>query len=344
MADERKRFYKGSGIARHREWRGLKDTFYDYLQWAENLGILVQFAAKSPVRIVKGLFEYRWFGGYIGALHMVDKCTAGLRGPALRTAHIHMHAIMKGTTGMLADSMIGDRRFGDTEAADKFVMLEQTMCPEIVAGFPKLKALPLEVLQGLLGTYMDQNLAPFYMDIMENVGLPADSCRLSANAAGVAINDDYPEVGACLVTNNMPCDSSTMNSQLIERRIKIPTTVAGIPMRWEDESTDRYALAQMKEVIKFIEDTTGEKFDEKAFFEVMKQHNKEVRNEFEVWEYAKTPYTAFGNVSRRCSTRSTSPSPAAACRISTRPRRRRSRSPKRHTKTKSSASIRRATA
>ncbi len=106
MADERKRFYKGSGIAKHREWRGLKDTFYDYLQWAENLGILVQFAAKSPVRIVKGLFEYRWFGGYIGALHMVDKCTAGLRGPALRTAHIHMHAIMKGTTGMLADSMI----------------------------------------------------------------------------------------------------------------------------------------------------------------------------------------------------------------------------------------------
>lgn len=29
MADERKRFYKGSGIAKHREWRGLKDTFYD---------------------------------------------------------------------------------------------------------------------------------------------------------------------------------------------------------------------------------------------------------------------------------------------------------------------------
>lgn len=171
MADERKRFYKGSGIAKHREWRGLKDTFYDYLQWAENLGILVQFAAKSPVRIVKGLFEYRWFGGYIGALHMVDKCTAGLRGPALRTAHIHMHAIMKGTTGMLADSMIGDRRFGQTKAADKFVMLEQTMCPEIVAGFPKLKALPLEVLQGLLGTYMDQNLAPHH-------GKRRSACRL----------------------------------------------------------------------------------------------------------------------------------------------------------------------
>lgn len=52
----------------------------------------------------------------------------------------------------------------------------------------------------------------------------------------------------------------------------------------------------MKELIKFIEETTGEKFDKDAFFKVMKQHNKEVRNEFEVWEYAKTKYTAFGHV------------------------------------------------
>ena len=120
--------------------------------------------------------------------------------------------------------------------------------------------------------------------------------RFSVYTPGVAINDDYPEVGACLVTNNMPCDSSTMNSQLIERRIRIPTTVAGIPMRWEDPATDKYALAQMKEVIRFIEDCTGEKFDERAFFEVMKKHNAEVRNEFEVWDLAKTPYTAFGHV------------------------------------------------
>ena len=296
MANDGKRFIKGSGIAKHREWRGLKDTFYDYTQWVVNLGLLVQFVAKSPVRIMRGMLEYRWLGSYLGSLNMVDKCMAGMRGPALRVSHTQMHAIMKGATQMIADSMKGDRRFGDTKFADKFVMLEQTMCPEIIAGFPNLKALPLEVLQGLLGTYMDQSLAPFYMDVMENAGLPADSCRLSANAAGVAINDDYPQIGACLVTNNMPCDSSTMNSQLIERRVTIPSMVAGIPMRWEDAATDKYALAQMKEVIRFIEQNTGEKFDEKAFFEIMKKHNAEVRNEFEAWEYIKTPYTPYANV------------------------------------------------
>ena len=113
MANEAKRFYKGSGIAKHREWRGLKDTFYDYTQWVINLGILAKFITISPVRIVKGLFEYRWFGGYIGALHMVDKCTAGMRGPALRVSHTQMHAIMKGTTGMIGNSMKGDRRCWD---------------------------------------------------------------------------------------------------------------------------------------------------------------------------------------------------------------------------------------
>ena len=52
MADERKRFYKGSGIAKHREWRGLKDTFYDYLQWVVNFGTLGGLLAADSVGFV----------------------------------------------------------------------------------------------------------------------------------------------------------------------------------------------------------------------------------------------------------------------------------------------------
>ena len=150
MADERKRFYKGSGIAKHREWRGLKDTWYDYVEWVKVLGIMGGFVAKSPVRIMRGMLEYRWLGSYLGSLNMVDKCMAGMRGPALRVSHTQMHAIMKGTTGMIGNSMKGDRRFGDTEYANRFVMLEQTMCPEILAGFPNLRPAQLEPFQGLL--------------------------------------------------------------------------------------------------------------------------------------------------------------------------------------------------
>ena len=44
-----------------------------------------------------------------------------------------------GTTGMLADSMIGDRRFGDTDAADKFRHARADHVPGDVAGFPNLR-------------------------------------------------------------------------------------------------------------------------------------------------------------------------------------------------------------
>lgn len=290
----RDRFYDKTGIAKHREWRGWKDTAYDFSQWVINLGIMGAFVAQSPVRIVRGMLEYRWMGSYLGSLHWIDKSMEGLRGPALRVAHTHMHAIMKGSTTHIANMMKGDRRFGPTKAADKQVLLEQAMSTEIVAGFPNLIPMSLEAFQGLLGCYMDQQLPTFYLDVMEHYGLPADSCRLSATAAGVAIRDDYPKNGVCLIVNNMPCDSSTMNSQLIDRRMEIPTTVGAMPMRWEDEKTDKYALQQMKKLIRFIEENTGETFDEKAFMSMMEKHNAEVDAEMEKWEFMRTPYTAYG--------------------------------------------------
>ena len=78
MADERKRFYKGSGIAKHREWRGLKDTFYDYLQWAVNLGILAQFAAKSIALESAGFGEHMSLGnvGTVEENVMYDNASA----------------------------------------------------------------------------------------------------------------------------------------------------------------------------------------------------------------------------------------------------------------------------
>ena len=188
------RFIPGSGIARYREWRGLRDTWYDYTQWIRIIGVMAKFITISPVRIVRGLLEYRWFGSYLAAFNMADKCVEGLRGPALRVTREQLFPIMSNATTQLGQMMKGDRRFGDNDFAAKLVMLEQTMPPEILAGFPNLIPMPLEVYQGLIGCYMDQQLCPHYIDAMEQAGLPSDSCRLSSNAAGVALCDDFPKV------------------------------------------------------------------------------------------------------------------------------------------------------
>lgn len=52
------RFIPGTNIERHREWRGLKDTWYDYTQWVKLLGIVMKFVAISPVRVARGALEY----------------------------------------------------------------------------------------------------------------------------------------------------------------------------------------------------------------------------------------------------------------------------------------------
>ena len=220
------RFLPGSNIAKHREWRGLKDTWYDYVEWVKVLGIMGGFVAKSPVRIARGMLTYRWMGSYLGALNMIDRCVEGLRGPALRVARLYLNTIMKGSTTSIAEMMMGDRRFGDNAFGRTQVVLEQTMCPEILAGFQNLRPAQLEPFQGLLLCYMDQGANPYYIDAMESVGLPADSCRLSNNAAGVALLDEFPKIGACCISNNAPCDSSTMNSQLIERHLDVDTLPA----------------------------------------------------------------------------------------------------------------------
>lgn len=65
-------------------------------------------------------------------------------------------------------------------------------------------------------------------------------------------------------------------------------------MRWEDEKTDKYALSQMKKIIAFVEENTGEKFDPDAFLAMMERHNAEVAAEQEQWDFMMTPYTPFG--------------------------------------------------
>lgn len=297
MADKKvkgagNRFLPGSNIAKHREWRGLKDTWYDYTEWVKVLGVMGGFVAKSPVRIMRGMLTYRWMGSYLAALNMIDRCVEGLRGPALRVTRIYLNTIMKGSTTSIAEMMMGDRRFGDNDFGRTQVVLEQTMCPEILAGFKNLRPAQLEPFQGLLLCYMDQGANPYYIDAMESIGLPADSCRLSNNAAGVAMLDEFPKIGACCISNNAPCDSSTMNSQIIERHLDVDTLPAAIPMRWADPHTRKYARASLRRVIDFVERHTGETYDWDACRAVMEKHNDEVRNEQEKWNFMATPYTA----------------------------------------------------
>ena len=75
-----------------REWRGVKDTFYDYTRWLYIMSILAKFIVKP--RNIKGMFRYRWMANYLAVPYMMDKFTMGLRDEPLRIAHTAMDFVV----------------------------------------------------------------------------------------------------------------------------------------------------------------------------------------------------------------------------------------------------------
>ena len=105
------RLYKEhTAVLKHREWRGFKDTMYDYYRWLVNWKDMIVMVLKAPVSTVKGLWRYRWMASYLSAPSFVDRHVAGLRGSHLRIAHLHYNMIIKHTTKLINISFRADKK------------------------------------------------------------------------------------------------------------------------------------------------------------------------------------------------------------------------------------------
>ena len=56
-----------TGLLKHREWRGISDTLYDYYRWLITWKDMAVMVAKAPVSTVKGIWNYRWMASYLSA-------------------------------------------------------------------------------------------------------------------------------------------------------------------------------------------------------------------------------------------------------------------------------------
>ncbi len=294
----RSRYYDKTGIAKHREWRGLKDTAYDYSRWMMNLGTMVSFISKSPVRILKGMLRYRWMGSYLSVFAFVDRGLEGHRGAELRVGHLHMYMIIKRVTDQLATMFSADERFGENQLSHRLVGYDETMPPIFLAGFKNLIPMPIQTFPEFLICNLDQQLMPHYIDVMESYGVPPDVCSRCEAEAGVAAEDDYPIFGQCVITSNMPCDGSIMTSAYQARRFKKPTFPLMMPMRHSEEEVHDYTETQLSGAMNFVQKYTGEVFDWEAFWDKAKNLNEQNEIEMMKWDYFKTPYSPLSGESQ----------------------------------------------
>lgn len=284
--------YNGTKVRKRREWRGFKDTWYDYTRWLKIMGVLLKFMAKP--RNVKAFFRYRWMLNYLAVPMMIDKHTAGLRGNHLRIAHEEYDLVADDIAKMLGKIFRADRNIGnDVEYSKKIVLLDENEMSQIMCGFPNLIGLSWEIPSVYVSVLLQGDAVTHYLDVVQEFGMPGDVCPMPAAEAGVCIDDDIPIFGACAVQCNTTCDGSLMGNGVISRRLEaegIPCFQLATPLRHTEEGVQEYAAQEIRNAIKFIEDHTGEKWDWDAYFACAKRFNAETRERIEWMEMSRTDY------------------------------------------------------
>lgn len=298
-ADNLGRFYTDGKVRNRREWRGLKDTLYDYSRWLGIMLTLGKFVMKP--RNVKAMFRYRWMANYLAVPMMVDRHTQGLRDEYLRICHEEQDLIVKDVAKLLDSIFRGDRRIGnDTKFSKKVVLVDENEMTAVMMGFPTLKALSRETPSTYVPVLLNQHSVEHYLDLIQEFGLPGDVCPMPAAEAGVSIDDDAPVLGSCAVQCNTTCDGSLLSNGVISKRLEledgIPVFQLAAPLRHREDDVQEYAAQEVRDCIAFVEKHTGEKWDWKTYFECARRVNVATRARMEWLDMNKTNYPqVFGS-------------------------------------------------
>lgn len=282
-------FYTGKKAKRRREWRGIKDTLYDYSRWLGYWKTLTTFIVKP--NNLRGFLRYRWMINYLALPDFMDRHTEGMRGTQLKMAHNALGLIVTDICGMLDTMFKADPAIGNDEQLNKkIVLFDENMMSTLMGGFPNLTWLSAEVPSVYTPAMMSQTGVTYYVDKAQEYGIPSDVCPMPAAELGVALADDFPLIGKCAVQCNTTCDGSLMGNGIEAESFKIPTFQLAVPIRHLQESVQEYAAEEVANAIRFIEEQTGETFDWEAFFTSMKRFNQE-SEEFREWlDISRTDY------------------------------------------------------
>ena len=285
-------YAKGAMATVRREWRGIKDTAYDFYEWARMWGMLLMTFSKDLIPALNGALWYRWMISYFCCHGFMDKNIMGLRGSNLRMSHLLIYDVFRYVAENLVLSAKCDTKNGNSGALNqRTVLFDEMTMGQIMAGFPDLYGFPHQLLAVFLVSEIDQLTCVPYIDAVESYGLPADCCPVPSSECGALVTDSLPHMGSCFLSSSMPCDGSTMASSYYSRRFpNVPVFHLCFPVRYMDEETVQMGAEDIKACIKFIEERTGAKWSWDAYFKQIKRFNMETDYELQKWEVNKSAY------------------------------------------------------
>ncbi len=296
-----------TGLYKHREWRGVKDTMYYFNNiWLYNYAHMVTDIMKygGPVLFAKGVWRYRWVGqSYLCVMHWFDRGLEGMRGEALQASAWHYRAMVSETIRQFMRMFAADTKLHNGEKNElwyKTFAHNETVSGSIFYPWrDKFDDVPLEMVPYFVTCHVNSDTVLNYIDAIQSVGLPADPCPMCQAESGLGILDDYPDYSPLMITSNEACDGSVATSIIQDWFLNRPLYAMPQPMRFDDPLVHEHTMREIEGAWKFIEEQTGVPFDWEQYCKYAERANELTRFEREKWDVdANTPYYPINGVAQ----------------------------------------------
>ena len=296
-----------TGLYKHREWRGVKDTmYYFYNVWLYNYVHMVIDVQKfgGVVNFAKGVWRYRWVGQtYLPVLHWFDRGMEGLRGEALRASPWHYRGMVCETIRQFQRMFAADTKLHGGKKNDLWY---HTMAHnETVWGgifYPwsdQFDNVSMEMIPYFVTCHVNSHTVHNYIDAVQSIGLPGDPCPMCQAESGLFVLDDMPDYAPFTITSNEACDASVATSVLQDWFLDKPLFAMPQPMQFDDPLVLKHCAREIEECWRFIEEQTGVPFNWDQLVKKLEQQNELQKFEWEKWEVAaKTSYYPINGVAQ----------------------------------------------
>lgn len=294
-----------TGLYKHREWRGVKDTAY-YFQhvWLQNYALMLYDIMRygGPIVFAKGTWKYRWMGQtYLTVMHWYDRGLEGMRGDAIKVGALHYRGMTSETIRQFMRMFAADVSNGGSQKLhDKTIAHDETVWGGIFYPFrDQIDDVPLQMIPYFVTCHVNNHTVLNYIDAVQAIGLPGDPCPMCQAEAGIFVNDDMPDYYPAFLTTNEACDGSVATSVIQDWMINKPLFAMPQPMQFDDPLVQKHCQKEIEEAWRFIEQQMGVTFNWEELKKHLEQQNERQRYEWEKWDIAaNTPYSPINGVAQ----------------------------------------------
>ena len=262
----------------------LKDQWIDFKYWALTWGDILKLVASNPYKVVIALFRYPWIYDLLKANHLGKLYNEGRNGTAMLLSLKTLNAVVKSIIRLLKMFVY------DT----KNTIITQIMIPPQIYQAMGLKWFIPELPSTVL-PMVDQHTSEKYMDLIESEGLPGDTCSYPRITAGVYAAGEMPKNLKAMIACNLPCEGGFASYAGIEEGENIPTYRLDIPNDFKSEEGMKTFVEDLKGMIAFLEEKTGNHMDWDKLQEICGRFNELMEMELERWEFARSDVPAIAS-------------------------------------------------